>query len=189
MAEDHYLTTDEAVAYLQINQRTLYRLLKKGQIPAFRVGRQWRFRLRDIDAWVAAKRRAGRGLHDRVRVLVVDDDPVVSKYIGESLAKGEYAVDIVDSGPRALERLREAEYDLVFTDLKMPGMDGLSLIREARHRAFDLPFVIVTGQSTEASAIEAINLGVVGYLLKPFTTQRVLAVAARALGAQQEAHT
>ena len=189
MTEDHYLTTDEAVDYLQINHRTMYRLLKKGQIPAFRVGRQWRFRLRDIDAWVAARRRAGRVLTDRVRVLIVDDDPVVSKYIGESLSKGEYDVDFVDSGPGALERLRETEYDLVFTDLKMPGMDGLSMIREARRRAFDLPIVIVTGQSTEASAIEAINLGVAGYLLKPFTTQRVLAVAARALGVQQEVST
>jgi excisionase family DNA binding protein len=189
MAEDHYLTTDEAVDYLQINHRTIYRLLKKGRIPAFRVGRQWRFRLRDIDAWVAAQRRAGRALADRVRVLVVDDDPLVSKYLGESLSKGEYDVDFVDSGPGALDRLREVEYDLVFTDLKMPGMDGLSLIREARRRAFDLPIVIVTGQSTEASAIEAINLGVAGYLLKPFTAQRVLAVAARALGVQQEVHT
>jgi two-component system chemotaxis response regulator CheY len=67
----------------------------------------------------------------------------------------------------------------------MPGMDGLSMIREARRQAFDLPVVIITGQSTEASAIEAINLGVSGYLLKPFTPQRVLMVAARALGVQQ----
>ena len=189
MTDEHFLTTDEAADYLQINHRTMYRLLKKGRIPAFRVGRQWRFRPRDIDAWVAAQRRAGRLLSDRVRVLVVDDDPVVSRYIGESLSKGDYDVDFVDSGHRALERLREAEYDLVFTDLKMPGMDGLSMIREARKRAFDLPIVIVTGQSTEASAIEAINLGVAGYLLKPFTTQRVLTVAARALGVQQEVGT
>lgn len=184
--EDHFLTTDEAVEYLQINHRTIYRLLKAGQIPAVRIGRQWRFRMRDIDSWVAARRRAGRLLTERARVLVVDDDPQVGKYISEALAKGDYDVDTVDSATAALDRLHESEYDLIFTDLKMPGMDGLSMIREARRQAVDVPIVIVTGQSTEASAIEAINLGVSGYLLKPFTHHRVLTVAARALGVQQQ---
>jgi DNA-binding response OmpR family regulator len=70
----------------------------------------------------------------------------------------------------------------MITDLKMPGMDGLSVIREARRVSTDLPIIIITAYSTEASAIEAINLGVSGYLTKPFRMERVLAVAARALG-------
>jgi DNA-binding response OmpR family regulator len=64
----------------------------------------------------------------------------------------------------------------------MPGMDGLSVIREARRQSTQLPIVILTGYSTEASAIEAINLGVTGYLTKPFRLQRILAVAKQALG-------
>jgi DNA-binding NtrC family response regulator len=64
----------------------------------------------------------------------------------------------------------------------MPGVDGLSVIREARRLKTDLPVVIITGYSTEASAIEAVNLGVSGYLTKPFRVPRVLAVAAKALG-------
>jgi DNA-binding response OmpR family regulator len=70
----------------------------------------------------------------------------------------------------------------LITDLKMPGMDGLSVIREARRKSADMPIIIITGFSTEASAIEAINLGVSGYLTKPFRLPRVLAATARALG-------
>ena len=61
-------------------------------------------------------------------------------------------------------------------------MDGLSVIREARRQTAELPVIIITGYSTEASAIEAINLGVAGYLTKPFRLPRILAAAARALG-------
>ena len=73
-------------------------------------------------------------------------------------------------------------YDLLITDLKMPGVDGLTVIREARRLKADLPVIIITGYSNEASAIEAVNLGVSGYLTKPFRVPRVLAAASKALG-------
>jgi len=82
----------------------------------------------------------------------------------------------------ALDRLRMIPYDLLITDLKMPGVDGLTVIREARRLKADLPVIIITGFSNEASAIEAVNLGVSGYLTKPFRVPRVLAAAAKALG-------
>jgi len=96
-----------------------------------------------------------------------------------------YSVDTGDLAPdgrTALERLRMIPYDLLITDLKMPGVDGLAVIREARRLKADIPVIIITGFSTEASAIEAVNLGVSGYLTKPFRIPRVLSVAARALG-------
>ena len=85
-------------------------------------------------------------------------------------------------GRAAIERLRLGHYDLLIADLKMPGVDGLSLIREAKRLKADLPVIIITGFSTESSAIEAVNLGVAGYLTKPFRVPQVLAAAARALG-------
>ena len=85
-------------------------------------------------------------------------------------------------GRTALERLRIIPYDLLITDLKMPGIDGLTVVREARRLKADIPVIIITGFSTEASAIEAVNLGVSGYLTKPFRVPRVLAAAAKALG-------
>ena len=94
----------------------------------------------------------------------------------------DFSVEGAGDGETAMALLQATEYDLVIVDLKMPSMDGLSLIRQIRSHDWDLPVVIVTGHSTEASAIEAINLGVSGYLTKPFRMPRVLGIAARALG-------
>lgn len=187
MADDHFLTTEEVLDYLQVNLRTVYRLIKAGKIPAVRVGRQWRFRKRDIDAWLDSSRQTGRGSDkdrpgDRPRILVVDDEQAVRDLLAKTLTMADYDVDAAPDGATAIDRMRAVEYDLLITDLKMPGMDGLSVIREARRATPDLPVIIITGYSTEASAIEAINLGVAGYLTKPFRLPRILAAAARALG-------
>jgi excisionase family DNA binding protein len=193
--EEGFLTTEEVLDYLQVNLRTIYRLIKAGKIPAVRVGRQWRFRKRDIDAWLESQRpRAARGTAvasarttpaaaaGRPRVLVVDDEATIRDLLSKTLALAEYDVDLAPDGRSALERLRIIPYDLLITDLKMPGVDGLAVIREARRLKADIPVIIITGFSTEASAIEAVNLGVSGYLTKPFRVPRVLAVAAKALG-------
>ena len=193
--DESFLTTEEVLEYLQVNLRTVYRLIKAGKIPAVRVGRQWRFRKRDIDAWLENQRpRSARAAAaparpaaaatsaSRPRVLVVDDEASIRDLLSKTLALAEYDVDLAPDGRAALERLRIIGYDLLITDLKMPGVDGMTVIREARRLKSDLPVIIITGYSTEASAIEAVNLGVSGYLTKPFRVPRVLAVAAKALG-------
>src|SRR6187401_786613 len=196
MIDESFLTTEEVLEYLQVNLRTVYRLIKAGKIPAIRVGRQWRFRKRDIDAWLESQRpRAGRPAAasttaarstvapgTRPRVLVVDDEASIRDLLAKTLALAEYDVDLAADGRAALDRLRIVPYDLLITDLKMPGVDGLAVIREARRLKADMPVIIITGFSTEASAIEAVNLGVSGYLTKPFRVPRVLAAAAKALG-------
>ncbi|CAN5447757.1 hypothetical protein BH23ACI1_BH23ACI1_08510 [soil metagenome] len=194
MVDEGFLTTEEVLEYLQVNLRTVYRLIKAGKIPAVRVGRQWRFRKRDIDAWLESQRpRAARSAAaitsrtpllpaGRPRILVVDDEANIRDLLSKTLALAEYDVDLAPDGRTALERLRMVPYDLLITDLKMPGVDGLAVIREARRMKPDIPVIIVTGFSTEASAIEAVNLGVAGYLTKPFRVPRVLAAAAKALG-------
>ncbi len=199
MLDETFLTTDEVLEYLQVNLRTVYRLIKAGKIPAVRVGRQWRFRKGDLDAWLETQRartaRSAQVLSSsspsaataptaRPRILVVDDEASIRDLLSKTLALADYDVDLAPDGRSAVERLRMLAYDLLITDLKMPGMDGLGVIREARRLKADLPVIIITGFSTEASAIEAANLGVAGYLTKPFRVPRVLAVAAKALGEQ-----
>ncbi len=190
--DEVFLTTEEVLEYLQVNLRTVYRLIKAGKIPAVRVGRQWRFRKRDIDAWLDSQRpRAdhpgGGGAaapvrNSRQRVLVVDDEASIRDLLSKTLALAEYDVDTAPDGTAALDRMRAFGYDLLIADLKMPGMDGLTLIRQAKRIKVDLPVIIITGFSTESSAIEAVNLGVAGYLTKPFRVPQVLAAAAKALG-------
>jgi excisionase family DNA binding protein len=195
MMDETFLTTEEVLEYLQVNLRTVYRLIKAGKIPAVRVGRQWRFRKRDIDAWLdsqrprggtraaapAASARPATGAA-RPRVLVVDDEASIRDLLSKTLALAEYDVDVAPDGRSALERMRLYPYDLLIADLKMPGMDGLTVIREAKRYKADLPVIIITGYSTESFAIEAVNLGVAGYLTKPFRVPQVLAAAAKALG-------
>src|SRR5215207_9575721 len=198
--DEAFLTTEEVLEYLQVNLRTVYRLIKAGKIPAVRVGRQWRFRKRDIDAWLDSQRSRNDGgmgaaaalpgsaaAHaqsrtGRHRVLVVDDEASIRELLSKTLALAEYEVDTAPDGRAAVERLRLGHYDLLIADLKMPGLDGLSLIREAKRLKSDIPVIIITGFSTESSAIEAVNIGVAGYLTKPFRVPQVLAAAAKALG-------
>lgn len=189
MHDDQFLTTEEVMDYLQVNLRTVYRLIKAGRIPAVRIGRQWRFQKKDIDAWLngnrstspagPAKAPGGR----RPRVLVVDDEQIVRDLLLVTLASADYDVESAPDGARAIQMLRAASFDLLITDVRMPGTDGLAVVREARRQSGTMSIVIITGASSEAIAIEAINLGVNGYLTKPFGVERVLAVAARALGA------
>ena len=197
--DETFLTTEEVLAYLQVNLRTVYRLIKAGKIPAVRVGRQWRFRKRDIDAWLDSQRPRGgargtaapavpaastspRQSAERPRILVVDDESSIRDLLSKTLALADYDVDTASDGRSALEQLRLYPYDLLIADLKMPGIDGLSVIREAKRLKADLPVIIITGYSTETAAIEAVNLGVSGYLTKPFRVPQVLAAAAKAIG-------
>jgi excisionase family DNA binding protein len=196
--DETFLTTEEVLEYLQVNLRTVYRLIKAGKIPAVRVGRQWRFRKRDIDAWLDSQRPRGGPRPQapapvtaarpatgptRNRVLVVDDEASIRDLLLKTLSlNDEYDVDVAPDGRSALERMRLYPYDLLIADLKMPGMDGLTVIREARRYKSDLRVIIITGFSTESSAIDAVNLGVSGYLTKPFRVPQVLAAAAKALG-------
>jgi excisionase family DNA binding protein len=189
--DEVFLTTEEVLEYLQVNLRTIYRLIKANKIPAVRVGRQWRFRKRDIDSWLNRQRSeppqtpeisppsGDRG--EGRRVLIVDDEASIREFLSKTLALENYEVETVDSGGAALDRMRTSSYDLLIADLKMPGIDGLTLIRQAKSLNADLRTIIVTGYSSESSAIEAVNLGVNRYLLKPFSIPKILSAAAEAL--------
>src|SRR5213082_1968155 len=98
MMDETFLTTEEVLEYLQVNLRTVYRLIKAGKIPAVRVGRQWRFRKRDIDAWLDSQRPRGGGTRPvtaapsrpataatRPRVLVVDDEASIRDLLAKTL--------------------------------------------------------------------------------------------------------
>ena len=191
MTDEAFLTTSEVLGYLQINLRTVYRLIKAGKIPAVRVGRQWRFRKSDLDGWLDSQRRGARPLTAPVsgppvaparRVLVADDEESIRDLLARALTPAGYDVETVADPHAALDRLRHTGCDLLIADLRMPGSDGLSLVREARRLQPALRVIIITGFSSEASAIEAVNLGVAGYLVKPFRVPQLLSVVERAFG-------
>ena len=119
-----------------------------------------------------------------LRLLIADDEPLAAERLQLLLAQFP-DVDLVGTASDGEGAVRMADAltpDLLLLDIEMPGLDGISLIREAKRLKTDLPVIIITGFSTESSAIEAVNLGVAGYLTKPFRVPQVLAAAARALG-------
>ena len=115
------------------------------------------------------------------KVLVVDDDPVVGKSFDRVLSARGYAVITAENGQEALSKLSGENYDVVFTDIRMPGMNGLEVAERVKASQPWLPVVIVTGYGTEANEARAEAAGVSGFLHKPlspamieFSTQQAL---------------
>lgn len=111
------------------------------------------------------------------KVLVVDDDPVVGKSIDRILSSRGYAVIAAAGGEEAMQRLASEDYDVVYTDIKMPGMSGLEVARHIKESRPWLPVVIVTGYGNDANEAEAREIGVSGFLRKPLSPDMVESTA------------
>jgi len=107
------------------------------------------------------------------KVLVVDDDPVVGRSFTRVLAPKGYAVIRAANGAEALEKINREEYDLVYTDIKMPGMNGLEVARALKEARPWMPVVIVTGYGSDANIAEAKKIGVAGFLNKPLAPETI----------------
>src|SRR6185503_5878399 len=115
------------------------------------------------------------------RVLLVDDETALLEVWGEILAAAGWTVETASNGARALEILVRGSFDTIFTDIDMPGLDGLQLLRAIRTRDLDVPVVLMTGHPRTETAIEAVEQGALRYLVKPFSADTLTdAVAAAA---------
>ncbi|MBF0552311.1 MAG: response regulator, partial [Deltaproteobacteria bacterium] len=102
------------------------------------------------------------------RILVVDDELIVRDSLKEWLAEEGFRVDMAESGPVALAALARNEYNLMLLDIKMPGMDGVEVLRQAKEARPELPVVMMTAYATVETAVEAMKHGALDYLMKPF---------------------
>ena len=117
----------------------------------------------------------------RARILAVDDEAVVLDSFRKILVLAGFSVDTVENGPEALTLLRARPYDFLFTDLKMPVMDGVEVVKAAKHLRPDLDVAVITGFGTIETAVETMKYGAVDYVQKPFTEEELLAFANRML--------
>lgn len=113
------------------------------------------------------------------RVLVVDDEAGIRKVVRDALEREGHEVATCVDGREALERLEDDEFDLIVTDLSMPGTDGLELVREARRRSA-VPILVLTVKHEEREKVRLLDAGADDYVTKPFSTAELLA-RARAL--------
>ena len=103
-----------------------------------------------------------------IKVLVVDDEPKICHLIEELLKMEGYQVDVSFSGIEALQMIKKGNYEMLLTDLKMPGIDGLELIRKAKEEYPEIRAIMVTGYATVDTAVQSLRYGVDDYITKPF---------------------
>lgn len=114
------------------------------------------------------------------KILVVDDEITVCKSIRNAILSDEYTVDTALSGEEALKKDQEECYDLVITDLMMPGISGLDLLKTLRHKRPEVNVIMVTGYPTIKTAVQAVKIGAFDYIPKPFTPDQLRSLVSRA---------
>ncbi|MES2105707.1 MAG: response regulator [Pseudomonadota bacterium] len=119
------------------------------------------------------------------RILIVDDEATHMRALCDVLRDHDYETTGFSSGDAALELLRTATFDLLLTDLMMPGIDGIAMVQAARNIDADLACIIMTGEGTIDSAVRAMKVGALDYIIKPFKVSAILPILARALETRQ----
>lgn len=105
---------------------------------------------------------------EKISILILDDEPIVGKRLKPSLEKKGYDVEIFTESSEAMKRIRERNFDIVITDLKMEGIDGMQFLTEVKKRSPNTEVIVITGFATMDTAKESFQKGVFDFLAKPF---------------------
>jgi two-component system response regulator HydG len=117
---------------------------------------------------------------DHIRVLIIDDEPAHAEVVAESLRRVSYDCAVATSSSAGARKIEEDDFDIVLTDLRMEGMDGLAILRKAKEASPDTEVVVITGHGDVKTAVEAIKQGAANYLTKPVDLAELRAIADRA---------
>ncbi len=166
---EELLTLEELAGYLRVTEKTIYRLLDKRSIPAIKVGRQWRFDKTAIDTWLRQN-----STESVMHLLIIDDNEMICSLFKDTLEGIGHSVTTVNNSLQALELITKENYDLVFLDLVLPGVDGADLFRQIRAIKPNLPVTIITGYPEGDLMMKALNYGPLGAMKKPFTSSDII---------------
>ncbi|NIR52785.1 response regulator [candidate division KSB1 bacterium] len=122
----------------------------------------------------------------KARILAVDDEAVVLDSFRKILVLAGYSVDTVETGKEAIGLIQKHNYDFVFTDLKMPEMDGLDVTKAVKHLRPDIDVIMITGYATIESAVDAMKFGALDYVQKPFTEDELVEFVNKSLIRRQD---
>lgn len=164
------MTVDELSQYLRVTKRTIYRLLKKGDLPAVKVGHKWRFNKNAIDQWLHSPTE-----NHELRLLVIDDDPIISALFDQTLKSHGHKLAIAESAVRGLEYVERLSFDRIFLDLQMPNMNGAELFRLIRQIDQHVPVTIITGYPDSDLMDKALAYGSFSVMKKPFGQREIAA--------------
>lgn len=175
MAQDQtVLNTQAAANLLGVHAETIRRMARKGELPSFKIGKDWRFRRDVLMEWMV------QSFQDNSLpcLLVIDDDPSMRKLMRLSLEKEGYRVITASNGREGLAQVRANQVQLVLLDLKMPGMKGPEIVAELNTSHPDLPIIIVTGYPDSQMMMEVNAVCPVMLVAKPID-KRILIQAVR----------
>ncbi len=119
------------------------------------------------------------------KILVVDDEAKMRRVLQMMLEENGYQVGLAENGDKALDKMKQANFNLVITDMKMPGKNGLELLRDLRKIDEELPVIVMTAYGSVPTAVEAMRAGAYDYILKPFDLKEMKAVAGKALAMEK----
>jgi len=122
----------------------------------------------------------------KARMLVVDDEPGIRQVLETAFTDRGLAVTTASNGDKAIELLTEQPFDVVITDLKMPGRDGMAVLRAAKEAAIDAGIIVITAYGSLETAVEAMRLGAFDYIAKPFKLQEIELKVDKILGRRKE---
>jgi CheY-like chemotaxis protein/glycine cleavage system H lipoate-binding protein len=117
----------------------------------------------------------------KARILAVDDEKLILDSFRKILVFAGYSIDTVEKGSEALGLIRKNDYDFVFTDLKMPEMDGVEVTKAVKHLRPDIDVIVITGYASIETAVETVKFGAMDYVEKPFTEDELLEFVKTAL--------
>jgi len=118
-------------------------------------------------------------------VLIVDDEKNIRLTLSQALEILEVETDTAANGEEALSKLKEKEFGLILLDLKMPGMDGMEVLRQVSEIRPDIRIIIITAYGTVESAVEAMKLGAADFIQKPFVTEEIRELVSRVIGREK----
>jgi two-component system copper resistance phosphate regulon response regulator CusR len=110
-----------------------------------------------------------------VKILIVEDDRTVGEYVRRGLEEQQYQAELIDDGAEALTLVSGGKYDLVVLDLRLPGMNGVEVVRTLRDRGVTIPILILTAQDSIDTKVQALRAGADDYVTKPFAFEELLA--------------
>jgi len=110
-----------------------------------------------------------------MRILLVEDERKVASFIARALRENTYAVDVAETGEKALEMGTDVHYDAILLDVRLPGMSGIEVCRELRQRGIESPVLVLTARGLTEQKVEGLDAGADDYLTKPFVLAELLA--------------